>query len=46
MLIEVVVLVCLAVPRLRCWGVLLGVGLHSVLALASFYDFATIVLGV
>lgn len=45
-LIEVVVLVCLAVPRLRCWGVLLGVGFHSVLALASFYDFATIVFAV
>ncbi|MDV3128491.1 hypothetical protein M1247_26525 [Mycobacterium sp. 21AC1] len=44
--IESVILVLLAVPRLRCWGVLLGVGFHSVLALASFYDFATIVFAV
>jgi hypothetical protein len=42
-LVEATILVCLAVPGLRCWGVLLGVGLHSVLAMASFYDFATIV---
>ncbi|WP_102145778.1 hypothetical protein [Mycobacterium hubeiense] len=42
-LIEVAVLVLLAIPRLRCWGVLAGVAFHALLALASFYDFATIV---
>lgn len=45
-LTEAAILVLLAVPRLRCWGVLLGVGFHSILALASFYDFATIVFAV
>lgn len=43
---EAVILVLLAVPAVRCWGVLLGVCFHSVLALASFYDFATIVFAV
>ncbi|MGV9803830.1 hypothetical protein ACWDTP_37890, partial [Mycobacterium sp. NPDC003449] len=43
---EAVILVLLAVPASRCWGVLLGVCFHSVLALASFYDFATIVFAV
>lgn len=45
-LIEAAILGLLAVPRLRFWGVLLGVGFHSVLALASFYDFATVVFAV
>lgn len=45
-LTEAAILGLLAVPRLRCWGVLLGVGFHSILALASFYDFATIVFAV
>ncbi|MGV0744122.1 hypothetical protein [Mycolicibacterium sp. XJ870] len=45
-LIEAAILGFLAVPRLRCWGVLLGVAFHSILALASFYDFATIVFAV
>ena len=45
-LTEAAILVFLAVPRLRCWGVLLGVGFHSILALASFYDFATIVFAI
>lgn len=43
---EALILVLLAVPRLRCWGVLLGVCFHSILALASFYDFATMVFAV
>lgn len=41
--VEAAILVLLAVPGLRRWGLLLGVGFHSVLALASFYDFATTV---
>jgi hypothetical protein len=41
--VEAVILVLLAVPRFRCWGVLLGVGFHAVLAPASFWDFATVV---
>lgn len=41
--VEAALLVLLAVPRLRRWGVLLGVCFHAVLALASFYDFSTIV---
>ncbi len=41
--VEAVILALLAVPRLRCWGVLLGVGFHAVLAPASFWDFATVV---
>ncbi len=45
-LIEAVILALLAVPRLRFWGVLLGVAFHSILALASFYDFATVVFAV
>ncbi|BBX89749.1 hypothetical protein H5U98_00870 [Mycolicibacterium boenickei] len=44
--IEAAIFVLLAVPRLRFWGVLLGVGFHSILALASFYDFATVVFAV
>ncbi|OMC30577.1 hypothetical protein A5740_16285 [Mycobacterium sp. GA-1841] len=44
--IEAALLVLLAVPRWRYRGVLLGVGFHSVLALASFYDFATVVFAV
>ncbi|MGW4098301.1 hypothetical protein [Mycobacterium sp. NPDC004974] len=44
--IEAAILGLLAVPRLRFWGVLLGVGFHSILALASFYDFATVVFAV
>jgi hypothetical protein len=42
-LVEATILVCLAVPRLRRWGLLLGVGFHLVLAPASFWDFATMV---
>ncbi|MGV0810831.1 hypothetical protein ABQF34_02605 [Mycolicibacterium boenickei] len=44
--IEAAILVLLAVPRLRYWGVLLGVVFHSILAMASFYDFATVVFAV
>lgn len=44
--VEAVILVLLAVPRLRYWGMLLGVGFHSILAFASFYDFATVVFAV
>ncbi|MBP2454988.1 hypothetical protein [Mycolicibacterium lutetiense] len=44
--IEAAILGLLAVPRLRFWGVLLGVGFHSILAMASFYDFATVVFAV
>ncbi|MED5811500.1 hypothetical protein VST63_03945 [Mycolicibacterium sp. 050232] len=44
--IEAAILALLAVPRLRFWGVLLGVGFHSILALSSFYDFATVVFAV
>ncbi|OBG84413.1 hypothetical protein A5699_27145 [Mycobacterium sp. E802] len=44
--IEAALLVLLAVPRWRYRGMLLGVGFHSVLALASFYDFATVVFAV
>lgn len=40
---EAAILVLLAVPRWRCWGVALGVGFHAVLAPASFFDFATVV---
>lgn len=43
---EAVILGLLAVPRLRYWGVVLGVVFHSVLGLASFYDFATVVFAV
>ncbi len=42
-LVEAAILLLLAVPRLRCWGLLLGVGFHAVLAPASFWDFATVV---
>lgn len=44
--IEAAIFALLAVPKLRFWGVLLGVGFHSILALASFYDFATVVFAV
>lgn len=44
--IEAAILGLLAVPRLRFWGVLLGVGFHSILAMASFFDFATVVFAV
>jgi len=42
-LVEATILVCLAVPRLRRWGLVLGIGFHLVLAPASFWDFATMV---
>lgn len=41
--VETAILVAFAVPKWRRWGVLLGVGFHSVLGAASFFDFATIV---
>ncbi|OBB07795.1 hypothetical protein A5668_13595 [Mycolicibacterium fortuitum] len=44
--VEAVILGLLTVPRLRFWGVFLGVGFHSILAMASFYDFATVVFAV
>ncbi|QZH66199.1 hypothetical protein [Mycolicibacterium farcinogenes] len=44
--IEAVIFVLLAVPRMRFWGVLIGVAFHSILALSSFYDFATVVFAV
>jgi hypothetical protein len=40
---EGAILVCLAVPRLRRLGVLIGVVFHSTLALARFYDFSSFV---
>lgn len=40
-LAEVAVLVLLGVPRWRCWGVLLGMAFHAVLALTGFAHFAT-----
>ncbi|WP_028923209.1 hypothetical protein [Pseudonocardia acaciae] len=42
-LVETAILVLLAVPRTRRWGLLLGIGFHLVLAPASFWDFATMV---
>ena len=42
-LVEATILVCLAVPKLRRWGLLLGIGFHLFLAPASFWDFATLV---
>lgn len=42
-LVEATILICLATPRLRRWGLLLGIGFHLVLAPASFWDFATMV---
>jgi hypothetical protein len=42
-LVETAILVLLAIPRARRWGLLLGVGFHLVLAPASFWDFATMV---
>lgn len=41
--VEAALLVLLAVPRWRRWGVALGVAFHGILALASFFDFATVV---
>lgn len=41
--LEAALVVLIAVPRWRRWGLLLGVGFHAMLALASFYDFATMV---
>ncbi|MGE3287049.1 MAG: hypothetical protein AB7J32_13235 [Pseudonocardia sp.] len=41
--VEAAVLLLLAVPGWQRWGVVLGVGLHAVLAPASFFDFATVV---
>ncbi|GAA5160555.1 hypothetical protein GCM10023321_43480 [Pseudonocardia eucalypti] len=41
--VETTILVLLALPRTRRWGLLLGVGFHLVLAPASFWDFATMV---
>jgi hypothetical protein len=37
------ILICIAVPRLRRWGILLGVIFHLTLVWAEFYDFATFV---
>ncbi|MGQ0574965.1 MAG: hypothetical protein ACT4RN_12270 [Pseudonocardia sp.] len=41
--VEAAILVLLAVPRWRRWGIAVGVGFHAVLAPASFFDFATVV---
>ncbi len=41
--LEAAILVCLAVPRLRRWGVLIGVVFHFGLAWAGFYDFSAVV---
>jgi hypothetical protein len=38
--LEALILVCLAVPRWRRWGLLFGVVFHFGLAWALFYDFA------
>lgn len=43
LVVETAILVLLALPRTRRWGLLLGVGFHLVLAPASFWDFATMV---
>jgi hypothetical protein len=45
-IVETAILVSLAVPKLRRWGLILGVGFHSVLGWASFYDFATAVFAI
>lgn len=42
-LVETALVVLLAIPRARRWGLLLGIGFHLVLAPASFWDFATMV---
>lgn len=39
--LEAVIVVCLAVPRLRRWGLLFGTILHFGLAWAKFYDFSS-----
>ncbi len=41
--VEAAILVLLAVPRLRPWGLLVGISFHALLAPASFWDFATVV---
>ncbi|MGH2769460.1 MAG: hypothetical protein ACRDJF_02930 [Actinomycetota bacterium] len=38
--VEAMILVCLALARWQRWGVLIGVAFHSLLTWASFYDFA------
>ena len=45
-MVELALVGLLAVPRLRRWGLALGVGFHSILAFASFYDFATVVFAI
>jgi len=40
---EALILICLAVPRLRRWGILIGVLFHFLLTWSQFYDFATFV---
>lgn len=39
-IVETAIVVCFAVPRLRRFGLPLGVGFHGLLAWSSFYDFA------
>lgn len=41
--VETAILVCFAVPKLRRFGLPLGVGFHGLLAWSSFYDFAVAV---
>jgi hypothetical protein len=42
-IVETAIVVCFAVPKLRRFGLPLGVGFHGLLAWASFYDFAAAV---
>jgi hypothetical protein len=39
-IVETAIVVCFAVPKLRRYGLPLGVGFHGLLAWSSFYDFA------
>ena len=43
---EGLLFICIAVPRLRRWGILAGVPFHLLLVWAEFYDFATFVFAV
>lgn len=43
---EGLILILIAVPRLRRWGILVGVIFHGLLIWSGFYDFATFVLAI
>lgn len=40
-LFETLICICIAVPRLRRWGILVGVAFHLTLIWGEFYEFAT-----